>query len=180
MGQRRSPFSYTARMRQHPTLTTKLMATGCAFLFLAMVSIGLTLWVTWKLEGGAAAVNEAGRLRMYTVRMALALETQDSARLQTLAKDFDDSLELLRSGTAMRPLFVPWSDDVRARFDDIRTEWAGLREAWTAPRKPASMQPRQRSKWHTLNLRLTAPSPRSMSNPATVFLRAAWLSGWMT
>ena len=74
MGQRRSPFSYTARMRQHPTLTTKLMATGCAFLFLAMVSIGLTLWVTWKLEGGAAAVNEAGRLRMYTVRMALAPE----------------------------------------------------------------------------------------------------------
>ena len=131
-------FSYTASMRTTPTLTTKLMATGCAFLFLAMVSIGLTLWVTWKLEGGAAAVNEAGRLRMYTVRMALALETHDDARLQALMKDFDSSLELLRAGTSMRPLFVPWSDDGRARFDDIRTEWVGLREAWTAPRKPES------------------------------------------
>lgn len=103
---------------------------------LALISIGLTLWVTWKLEGGAAAVNEAGRLRMYTVRMALALETQDSARLQVLSKEFDGSLELLRSGASMRPLFVPWSEDVRARFEDIRSEWSALRQTWSASRKP--------------------------------------------
>uniref|UniRef100_UPI0035B2C869 type IV pili methyl-accepting chemotaxis transducer N-terminal domain-containing protein n=1 Tax=Diaphorobacter nitroreducens TaxID=164759 RepID=UPI0035B2C869 len=68
-------------MRNKSTLSTKLLAMGTVFLLVALASIGFTLWVTWKLEGGAAAVNEAGRLRMYTVRMALALETQDSARL---------------------------------------------------------------------------------------------------
>lgn len=45
-------------------LASKLMAIGGVFLVLALASIGLTLWVTWQLEGGAAAVNEAGRMRM--------------------------------------------------------------------------------------------------------------------
>ena len=53
--------AYTAPMRNSPSLTTKLLAMGAGFLLVALSSIGLTLWVTWKLEGGAAAVNEAGR-----------------------------------------------------------------------------------------------------------------------
>ena len=43
-------------MRSRPTLSTKLLAMGAGFLLVALASIGLTLWVTWKLEGGAAAV----------------------------------------------------------------------------------------------------------------------------
>ena len=35
-------------------------------LLMALLSISLTLWVTWQLEGGEAAVNEAGRMRMQT------------------------------------------------------------------------------------------------------------------
>ena len=33
-------------------------------LAIALGSIGLTLWIGWQLEGGAAAVNETGGLRM--------------------------------------------------------------------------------------------------------------------
>jgi len=127
-------------MQQTPTLTTRLMATGCAFLVLAMVSIGLTLWVTWKLEGGAAALNEAGRLRMYTVRMALALKTGDAERLEDLAQRFDASLELLRAGTSMRPLFVPWSEEARLRFDDVAGGWTVLQAAWQAAREGDTAQ----------------------------------------
>ena len=29
-------------------------------LLVALASIGLTLWITWQLEGGAGAVHEAG------------------------------------------------------------------------------------------------------------------------
>ena len=61
-------------MRKVPTLTTKLLTLGVGFLLVALASISLTLWITWRLEGGAAAVNEAGRLRMHTLRMALALQ----------------------------------------------------------------------------------------------------------
>ena len=42
-----------------------------------MASIGLTLWVTWQLEGGAAAVNEAGRMRTRSYQLALMLSQQD-------------------------------------------------------------------------------------------------------
>ena len=38
-------------------LSAKLGAVGGALLLVALASIGLTLWVTWQLEGGAAAVN---------------------------------------------------------------------------------------------------------------------------
>ncbi|MEZ5701031.1 MAG: hypothetical protein R3E42_02295 [Burkholderiaceae bacterium] len=33
------------------SLSTKLMRIGAALLLLALTSIGLTLWVTWQLEG---------------------------------------------------------------------------------------------------------------------------------
>ena len=73
------------------TLTAKLAATGLAFLVLALGSIGLTLWVTWNLEGGAAAVNEAGRMRMQTYRLALGLTREVPAP------------EALYSDEALRP-----------------------------------------------------------------------------
>jgi nitrate/nitrite-specific signal transduction histidine kinase len=45
-------------------------------LVVALASIGLTLWVTWQLEGGAAAVNEAGRMRMQTWRLSSAVQAE--------------------------------------------------------------------------------------------------------
>ncbi|MCB1986954.1 MAG: type IV pili methyl-accepting chemotaxis transducer N-terminal domain-containing protein, partial [Burkholderiaceae bacterium] len=111
---------------------------GCGFLLLALTSIGLTLWITWKLEGGAAAVNEAGRLRMLTVRMALAIQTDAPAELRVLAQRFDASLELLRTGDSSRPLFVPWSDDARAHFAEIRDDWQLTRAQWVGAQRPSA------------------------------------------
>jgi two-component system nitrate/nitrite sensor histidine kinase NarX len=54
------------------SLSTKLIRIGASLLVVALASISLTLWVTWQLEGGAAAVNEAGRMRMQTWRLASA------------------------------------------------------------------------------------------------------------
>ncbi|MDP3325016.1 MAG: type IV pili methyl-accepting chemotaxis transducer N-terminal domain-containing protein, partial [Hydrogenophaga sp.] len=51
------------------SLSIKLIRIGASLLVIALASIGLTLWVTWQLEGGAAAVNEAGRMRMQTWRL---------------------------------------------------------------------------------------------------------------
>ena len=39
-------------MRMKSSLSTKLLGLGVGFLLVALLSIGLTLWVTWKLEGG--------------------------------------------------------------------------------------------------------------------------------
>lgn len=123
-------------MKTSPSLTAKLLALGAGFLLVALGSIGLTLWVTWKLEGGAAAVNEAGRLRMNMLRMVLVLQTEPVQAVQQRAQEFDASLELLRTGDPSRPLFVPWNDASRSRFDAICAEWAGLQSQWTQADRP--------------------------------------------
>lgn len=113
-------------MRRKLTLTNKLLALGVSFLLVALASIGLTLWLTWQLEGGAAAVNEAGRLRMNMLRMELARQRGADAELAQVRQRFGDSLELLRVGDPARPLFVPWNEDLRARFERIRSGWQAL------------------------------------------------------
>lgn len=119
-------------MRHRPTLSTKLLAMGTAFLLVALASIGFTLWVTWKLEGGAAAVNEAGRLRMNMLRMVLAQQSGTPQEFDQLAQRFDTSLELLRTGDPSRPLFVPWSDATRQHYAAIVQEWQAIRSQWRA------------------------------------------------
>jgi len=119
------------------SLSTKLIRIGAALLVLALASIGLTLWVTWQLEGGAAAVNETGRMRMQTWRLTSAVQAhRPPAEVQALVQRFDDSLSLLREGDATRPLFVPWDDDVRREFTTVDRLWQNQRALWTAPLTP--------------------------------------------
>ncbi|WP_027996361.1 type IV pili methyl-accepting chemotaxis transducer N-terminal domain-containing protein [Simplicispira psychrophila] len=125
-------------MRKSHTLTTKLLAMGLVFLLVAMASISLTLWIAWRLEGSAAAVNEAGRLRMHTLRIVLALPGESPAELAQRVLQFDASLELLRVGDPMRPLYVPWSEDTRSRFDAIRTAWASVHGQWLGSQRPGA------------------------------------------
>ncbi len=123
------------------TLTAKLVATGLSFLLLALGSIGLTLWVTWNLQGSAAAVNEAGRLRMQTYRLALAVASAaDPLEVAALSRGFDQGIELLHTGDPSRPLLVPWTAESRHQFEALRASWSQLRGAWEHPvaGKPAA------------------------------------------
>lgn len=125
----------------------KLLGVGCIFLFFALISIGLTLWVTWQMEGGAAAVNEAGRMRMRSYLLVLSLKESpppDASRLpqtiQSQLDGFDESLELLRTGDQSRPLAVPWDADTRQHFQNVVHHWHGLR-AQIHARAPATQTP---------------------------------------
>ena len=119
-------------MAANASLSTKLMRIGVALLLLALASIGLTLWVTWQLEGGAAAVNEAGRMRMQTWRLTSAVQAElPPEHIGQLVKEFDQSLALLRSGDPARPLFVPWDAEVRREFSQVEALWKIEREEWT-------------------------------------------------
>lgn len=117
-------------LARHP-LTVKLAAIGSAVLVLALASIGLTLWVTWQLEGGAAAVNEAGRMRMQTWRLAsVAKDATANTHVVDLVAQFDKSLQDLRAGDPQRPLFVPWNEKVAQSFRRVERLWALQRDAW--------------------------------------------------
>jgi len=117
---------------KHWSLGAKLMLVGTPFLLLALISIALTLWVSWQLDGGAAAVNEGGRMRMQAYRMALAQATGEQVAVAAQVAEFERSLELLRHGDLERPLFVPWDDTVRARFATVERDWVQYRAQRTA------------------------------------------------
>ena len=114
------------------SLGAKLTLVATPFLLLALVSTALTLWVSWQLEGGAAAINEAGRMRMQAYRMALSAGAGQRDTLPEQAAQFTRSIELLRTGNPERPLFVPWDDQVNARFDAVRNDWERYWGRWIA------------------------------------------------
>jgi two-component system, NarL family, nitrate/nitrite sensor histidine kinase NarX len=124
-------------MRRDWNLSTKLGAVGVALMVVALASIGLTLWVTWQLEGGAAAVNEGGRLRMQVWRLAQTLPTADQRSTQALAAEFDRSIALLRDGDPARPLFVPSDELSQSAFAQVQQRWTILQAAWTKSDVPA-------------------------------------------
>ena len=121
------------------SLANKLMRLGVGMLLVALASIGLTLWVTWQLEGGAGAVNEAGRMRMQAWRLVSAAQSGvPQPEIRTLVAQFDQSLALLRQGDRARPLFVPWSDEVTPQFESVQRIWAQQRDHWLVAPLPAS------------------------------------------
>ncbi len=121
-----SPMTRT----RHWSLGAKLMLVGTPFLVLALLAVTLTLWVSWQLDGGAAAVNEAGRLRMQAYRMALSVSTQDAPALRQQAGEYARSLSLLRHGDPERPLFVPWDELASVRFGEVESHWARFGRRW--------------------------------------------------
>jgi two-component system, NarL family, nitrate/nitrite sensor histidine kinase NarX len=124
-------------MQRKFALSTKLVSIGAVLLIVAMAAICLTLWVTWQLEGGAAAVNEAGRMRMQTWRLASTAQAQRAPQsrlspqaVATLVEQFDQSLALLKAGDASRPLFMPMDEVVNQRFAQVQAVWAAHRSMW--------------------------------------------------
>lgn len=117
-----------------PSLGTKLALAGVPFLLAALLTTLATLWLSHQLEGGAGAVNEAGRLRMLSWRLVVEREQSTGAALQT-ADQFRHSLTLLETGDRRRPLLVPWDDDVRQRFARVQQAWVDFDPA--GPSMPA-------------------------------------------
>ena len=76
-------------------LSNKFLCFAVGLLLLALLSIGLTMWITRQLDGGAAAVNEAGRLRMQAWRLTSGVQGGRSPAEQAeLIVEFEGTLEL--------------------------------------------------------------------------------------
>ena len=111
-------------MKHTASLSAKLVRVGAGLLVVVLISIGLTLWVTWKLSGGAAALNEAGRMRMQTWRLTSGVQAQLSvSEIEKLTREFDRSMQVLKDGDATRPLFVPWNDVVHEQYSKVEDLW---------------------------------------------------------
>lgn len=115
---------------RHWNLGTKLLMVGAPFLLLVFIATAATLWVSWQLDGGAAAVNEAGRMRMQSYRMSLSIGTGEVDQLPGQMAEFDFSLSTLKMGDPERPLFVPRDNDTAQRFAVVEADWAHYQARW--------------------------------------------------
>ncbi len=111
-------------------LSRKIVGTLAAFLLVLAGAIGLTLVISWQLEGAAAAINEAGsqRMRAYHIAlmMARAVALPGDAldqRIGDEVQDFDAVLQQLDSGDPVRPLASPRNDQTRALLNEVDQDW---------------------------------------------------------
>jgi two-component system nitrate/nitrite sensor histidine kinase NarX len=113
-------------------LGSKLTAILLAYLVVAVVAVGLTLLMSWQLEGGAAAVNEMGSQRMRSYHIALLIAEADApgadrTRLAQAARaevaQFERVLADIERGDSSRPMMLPRDPDIRTRFDALKREW---------------------------------------------------------
>lgn len=58
-------------------LSVKITGMLLGFFLVALAAIALTLFISWRLEGAAAAINDAGSLRMRLYRVAHHLARAD-------------------------------------------------------------------------------------------------------
>lgn len=123
---------------RHWSLGARLALAATPFLLVSLLLLALTLWVSWQLDGGAAAVNEAGRMRMQAYRMSLSVSTSNHASLAKQVQSFESSLALLKEGDPERPLFVPWDPGTSVRFAQVERDWRQYRERWTLRASPAA------------------------------------------
>ena len=114
------------------TLSVKITTMLLVFFLVALTAIGLTLYVSWQLEGASAAVNDAGSLRMRTYRIAHHLShppvnglayDQFETQLRREVDEVDTILGDLVHGDPTRPLFIPRDAGIAADVDALARLW---------------------------------------------------------
>lgn len=115
-------------------LSTKIIGILVVFFLFAITAIGLTLVVSWQLEGGAAAINDAGsqRMRSYEIGQMLALGAQHPAYVETLSSEIRVAVEKfetvqgeLERGDPNRPLSPPRGEEAEQRILALKAQWIG-------------------------------------------------------
>ena len=113
-------------MSFYQSLSGRLKLLTILWVTVAVTSIGLTLRLSWMLEGGAAAINDAGSLRMQTYRLALLIqEHQPADQINQKIQYFDAVLANLERGDPRRPLFLPDTENVHQAMLVLKNEWNG-------------------------------------------------------
>lgn len=124
-------MAFEPRLPSGQKLSTKIVGALAGFLSLALVVIGITLYLSWQLEGSAAAINDTGSLRMHGYRLSMLLSRavneplQNGIRSETTQqiKLIDATLAQLKRGDPQRPLFLPPTSHIQKKFNQIEANW---------------------------------------------------------
>lgn len=121
---------------------------------IALVAISSTLYVSWRLEGGAAAINNAGRerMRLYNIAFLIALQVgqtippqpQEATNLRVDIEaeitQFEATLGNLLENDPHRSLSLYMDNDVRSQLRKLQQNWhddikPGIRRILNAPQR---------------------------------------------
>ena len=110
------------------SLAFRLNAIVIVSMFIALSSIGVTLFLSWQLEGSAAAINDAGSLRMRTYHLGLLLEEhlQQRQSLSIINQEItliNSTLTDLQRGDPSRPLALPRTIPVAQQLVVVNQQW---------------------------------------------------------
>lgn len=114
-------------------LSAKIIGILVAFFLVALIAISMTLFLSWQLEGNAAAINDAGSQRMRTYRIVFLLSRtqqtpEEEAVMQaTITREvstFERIMRDLEQGDPNRPLFLPHdAPEIDRLLKQMRLEW---------------------------------------------------------
>lgn len=116
-------------------LSVRIIGILLVFFLVALIAIGLTLFLSWHLQGSAAAINDAGSQRMHTYRIAYLLSQdpvsdEDRAAAKRSIIDevatFDRVMAVLENGDPLRPLFLPRKIAIDQLVQQMQQEWHGI------------------------------------------------------
>lgn len=133
----------------HQRLSNKIIGVLVVFFLVATTAIGITLLISWQLEGAAAAINDAGSQRMRSYRIGWLLqkvvrgERLEQQVHQEIAQ-FEQVQYGLEHGDPVRPLLLPLEEDIREAVVLMRKQWSG-RLRPLAESVPAAASPVQRA-----------------------------------
>ncbi|MBB5020433.1 two-component system nitrate/nitrite sensor histidine kinase NarX [Chitinivorax tropicus] len=162
-------------------LTVKIVGLLMTFMVLALVAVGSTLLLSWELEGGAAAINDAGSLRMRSYRlleMAARARSADQvvglqSRIQAELGEIDHIFATLHTGDPIRPLFVPGTAPVLKQLRLIHNNWqAEIRPALSANTLPLPVL-RERVEQFVAHIDTEVRLIEHENSRRTTFLRAS-------
>jgi two-component system nitrate/nitrite sensor histidine kinase NarX len=114
------------------SLSTKLVWIALTFLVVALGAIGFTLYASWQLEGGAAAINDMGseRKRSYHIGYLLSESLRDPRDAEILHKAMREEMDRweavmngMRRGDPVRPLFLPRTERMEREVESVEREW---------------------------------------------------------
>ena len=112
------------------TIQQKITTLLLVYFVIAFVAIASTLHVSRRLEGGVAAINDAGseRMRSYQIGFLLAQNIDHPSdaltnELNQAISEFEKTLVLLEKGDSARPLLLPKDADIRSALAKIQQTW---------------------------------------------------------
>ncbi|MDO4231297.1 MAG: type IV pili methyl-accepting chemotaxis transducer N-terminal domain-containing protein [Lautropia sp.] len=132
----RRPVSWRHR------LATRIVSLSIVAFMLVLSMIGWTLWLSWQLEGAAAAINDTGSLRMRANRVGLELLRPGGADQDQVRADLQKQADILgrfADGVPDRPHFMTHDSEISLQVQLVTQRWNDE----LAPLATSALQDRQ-------------------------------------